>query len=117
MHDGDHRNGYCYSLAVSASWDVVHLLGNEFIGRAMESLYQHYPEARAAPILRTKVIHQPQATFSAQPGFESLRLSRTTPIPGLFLAGDWTRTELPSTAESAAESARRAVDAVGDYLG
>ncbi|WP_174187651.1 hydroxysqualene dehydroxylase HpnE [Nocardia barduliensis] len=116
MHDGDRRNGYCYSLAVSASWDVVHLSGNEFIGRAMESLHQHYPEARSAQVLRTKVIHQPQATFSASPGFESLRLSQTTPVPGLFLAGDWTRTDLPSTMESAVESARRAVAAVEEYL-
>ncbi|MFF4027802.1 FAD-dependent oxidoreductase [Nocardia elegans] len=67
-------------------------------------------------MLRTRVIHQPQATFSAHPGFESLRLEQTTPVRGLFLAGDWTRTELPSTMESAAESARRAVDAVREYL-
>ncbi|MBF6195299.1 hydroxysqualene dehydroxylase HpnE [Nocardia sp. CDC186] len=116
MHDGDHRDGYCYSLAVSASWDVVHLRNDEFVRRATESLHQHYPEARAAQVLRTKVIHQPQATFSAHPGFESLRLSQKTPIGGLFLAGDWTRTQLPSTMESAAESAKRAVDAVRDYL-
>ncbi|WP_083887798.1 FAD-dependent oxidoreductase [Nocardia asiatica] len=116
MHDGDHRNGYCCSLAVSASWDVVHLPGSEFVGRALESLHQHYPEARSAQVLRTEVIHQPQATFSASPGFESLRLSQTTPVPGLFLAGDWTRTDLPSTMESAAESARRAVAAVEGYL-
>ncbi|MEU1544112.1 FAD-dependent oxidoreductase [Nocardia sp. NPDC005745] len=62
------------------------------------------------------MIHQPQATFSAHPGFESLRPSQATPIRGLFLAGDWTRADLPSTMESAAESARRAVDAVQDYL-
>lgn len=77
----------------------------------------HYPESRKAEVLRTHVIHQPQATFSAQPGFESLRLDQTTPIAGLFLAGDWTRTELPSTMEAAAESAVRATDAVAEYLG
>ncbi|WP_232329534.1 FAD-dependent oxidoreductase [Nocardia violaceofusca] len=37
---------------------------------------------------------------------ESLRLEQTTPVRGLFLAGDWTRTALPSTMESAAESYR-----------
>ncbi|MFI7195381.1 FAD-dependent oxidoreductase [Nocardia nova] len=86
--------------------------GEAFVAAALESLRTHYPEARTAKVLRTKVIHQPQATFSAQPGFESLRLGQTTPVRGLFLAGGWTRTELPSTMESAAESARRAVDAV-----
>ncbi|MBF6278097.1 MULTISPECIES: hydroxysqualene dehydroxylase HpnE [Nocardia] len=116
MHDGDHRDGYCYSLAVSASWEVVHLPREAFVAAALESLRTHYPEARTATVLRTKVIHQPQATFSAHPGFESLRLDQTTPVRGLFLAGDWTRTELPSTMESAAESGRRAVDAVRRYL-
>ncbi|WP_036498111.1 FAD-dependent oxidoreductase [Nocardia aobensis] len=43
---------------------------------------------------------------------ESLRLEQTSPVRGLFLAGDWTRTALPSTMESAAESARRPVGAV-----
>ncbi|MEU2037580.1 FAD-dependent oxidoreductase [Nocardia niwae] len=66
--------------------------------------------------MHNRVIHQPQASFPAHPGFESPRLSQTTPIRELFLAGDWTRTELPSTMESAAESARRAVDAVEEYL-
>ncbi|WP_067691261.1 hydroxysqualene dehydroxylase HpnE [Nocardia jejuensis] len=116
MHGTDDAAEHCYSLAVSASWDVVHLRGTEFVSAAVASLHQHYPESRDAQVLRTKVIHQPAATFSAQPGFESQRLPQKTPIPGLFLAGDWTRTELPSTMESAADSALRAVRAVTGYL-
>lgn len=116
MRQGDIRSGHCYSLAVSASWDVVHRPNAEFVAAALESLHKHYPESRNAEVLRTHVIHQPQATFSARPGFESLRLDQTTPIAGLFLAGDWTRTELPSTMEAAAESAVRATTAVTGYL-
>ncbi|MGV9410555.1 hydroxysqualene dehydroxylase HpnE [Nocardia sp. NPDC003693] len=116
MHGSPDAAEHCYSLAVSASWDTVHLRNAEFIDAAIASLHRHYPESRTARVVRTKVIHQPAATFSAQPGFESLRLPHVTPIPGLFLAGDWTRTELPSTMESAAESAVRAVGAVTDYL-
>ncbi|PPJ24280.1 FAD-dependent oxidoreductase [Nocardia nova] len=89
--------------------------GEAFVAAALESLRSHYPEARTAKVLRTRVIHQSQATFSAHPGFESLRLDQTTPVRGLFRAGDWTRTELRSTMESAAEGARRAVDAVRDF--
>ncbi|MFD6455224.1 FAD-dependent oxidoreductase [Nocardia sp. NPDC060220] len=39
-----------------------------------------------------------------------------TPIEGLFLAGDWTETGMPSTMEAAVESAVRAVGAVHEYL-
>ncbi|MGW5140791.1 FAD-dependent oxidoreductase [Nocardia beijingensis] len=92
------------------------LRNDEFIRRAIGPLHQHYSEVRAAEVLRTRVFHQPQARFSAHPGFESRRLSRQTPIGGPFLAGDWTRTELPFAMESAAESARRAVGAVQDCL-
>ncbi|WP_063052294.1 hypothetical protein [Nocardia arthritidis] len=59
MHDGERRDGYCYSLAVSVPCDVVHLRNEEFVSRAIESLHQHYPEARTARVLRPKVIHQP----------------------------------------------------------
>ncbi|MET7771460.1 hydroxysqualene dehydroxylase HpnE [Nocardia sp. NPDC005366] len=116
MHGVETEAGHCYSLAVSASWDVIHLPNAEFTAAAVESLVQHYPEARAAKVLRTHVIHQPQATFSAQPGFDALRLPQRTPIDGLFLAGDWTRTALPSTMEAAAESAVLAVAATREFL-
>jgi uncharacterized protein with NAD-binding domain and iron-sulfur cluster len=103
MHGRDDE--HCYALAVSASWDVIHLKKDAFIDQALASLRQHYPAFADAEVLRTHVIHQPQATFSAQPGFEQLRLDQRTPVEGLFLAGDWTKTELPSTMEAAAESA------------
>ncbi|MGW5919525.1 hydroxysqualene dehydroxylase HpnE [Nocardia fluminea] len=117
MHGAETAAGHCYSLAVSASWDVVHLPNAEFTAAALASLAAHYPEFAEAEVLRTHVIHQPQATFSAQPGFDELRLPQRTPIDGLFLAGDWTDTGMPSTMEAAVESAVRAVDAVNEYLG
>ena len=117
MHGVETEAGHCYSLAVSASWDVVHLPNAEFTAAALASLTKHYPEVAEAEVLRTHVIHQPQATFSAQPGFDELRLPQRTPIEGLFLAGDWTETGMPSTMEAAVESAVRAVDAVREFLG
>ncbi|HSD27150.1 MAG TPA: FAD-dependent oxidoreductase, partial [Vicinamibacteria bacterium] len=43
----------------------------------------------------------------------SLRPGPVTPVPGLFLAGDWTATGLPSTIEGAVRSGRAAARAVG----
>ncbi len=112
MHGDRHGAPHCYALAVSASWDVLHIEKDRFLAEAMSSLRAHYPAFAEARVLRTCVVHQPDATFSAVPGFESLRLPQKTPIPNLFLAGDWTRTGLPSTMEAAVESGARAVDAV-----
>ncbi|AZG47264.1 hydroxysqualene dehydroxylase HpnE [Gordonia insulae] len=110
------RDDHCYALAVSAAWDVVHARRDEFIDAALDSLRRHYPAFADADVLRTHVIHQPQATFSAQPGFEELRLPTRTPVDGLFLAGDWTDTGLPSTMEAAAGSAQQAVTNVLAYV-
>jgi len=45
------------------------------------------------------------------------RPAQATGIPGLYLAGDWTRTDWPSTMEGAARSGRLAAGAVmGDPL-
>lgn len=116
MHGDPAHGPHCYALAVSASWDVVHMDKDKFINEAMASLRKHYPEAAKAKVLHTRVIHQPEATFSARPGFEQLRLPQRTPIENLFLAGDWTQTDLPSTMEAAVESGARAVAALSAYL-
>jgi zeta-carotene desaturase len=50
---------------------------------------------------RGTVIREKRATFSLAPG-EPDRPGVTTPIEGLFLAGDWIDTGLPGTIESAA---------------
>ncbi len=112
QHGERHGAPHCYALAVSASWDVVHLDQETFVREALGSLRKHYPAFEGAKVLHTRVVHQPDATFSAQPGFEALRLPQKTPIPNLFLAGDWTDTALPSTMEAAVESGARAVAAV-----
>ena len=61
------------------------------------------PGARDAVLVRGTVIREKRATFSLaldQPP----RPGVTTPVEGLFLAGDWIETGLPGTIESAAVS-------------
>jgi hypothetical protein len=51
-------------------------------------------------------------TFSITPGLDRFRPGQTTEWPGLYLAGDWTATEWPSTMEGAVRSGRLAAGAV-----
>jgi uncharacterized protein with NAD-binding domain and iron-sulfur cluster len=52
-------------------------------------------------------VREKRATFSLEPG-QPCRPGTTTPIQGLFLAGDWIDTGLPGTIESAVVSGHRA---------
>ena len=88
----------------------------ELLERAAVSLRRCYPDFERAHVVDASVVKHPRATFSAQPGFAALRCTQVTPVAGLFLAGDWTDTELPSTMESAVESGVRAVRAIDAYL-
>ena len=59
-----------------------------------------------------RVLCEKRATFSAAAGCETLRPDCETPLPGLWLAGDYTRTGLPATLEGAVVSGIRCARAV-----
>jgi hydroxysqualene dehydroxylase len=68
------------------------------------------PGARDARLVRGTAIREKRATFSVAPG-QPPRPAVTTPVAGLFLAGDWIDTGLPATIESAALAGHRAARA------
>jgi squalene-associated FAD-dependent desaturase len=109
--------GHYYALIVSAAWQLEGLPQSALLAAAMDSLRLHYPRVRERAVLGASVVRHPRATFSAAPGFNALRCPQATPVANLFLAGDWTDTGLPSTMESAAESAFRAVNALRAAVG
>jgi squalene-associated FAD-dependent desaturase len=71
-----------------------------------------FPAARAATLLRARVVTERAATFSAVPGVDELRPKQTSPIANLFLAGDWTATGWPATMEGAVRSGYLAAEAL-----
>jgi zeta-carotene desaturase len=67
---------------------------------------------KSAKLLKSGVLKEARATFSVTPGLDSYRPKQATPWPGLYLAGDWTATEWPSTMEGAVRSGRLAAGAL-----
>ncbi|WP_267382939.1 MULTISPECIES: hydroxysqualene dehydroxylase HpnE [unclassified Sphingomonas] len=61
-----------------------------------------------APMPRWQVVKEKRATFAATPEQDALRPPARTRWRNLFLAGDWTRTGLPSTIEGAIRSGETA---------
>jgi zeta-carotene desaturase len=84
----------------------------ELVAAAEGALRRYFPAMRDAHVLRSLVMREPEATFAGGPAIEPLRPPNTTPIAGLFLAGDWTATGLPATIEGAVRSGRAAAEAV-----
>ncbi len=61
-------------------------------------------------ILNFKIIRDKHATVDINLEFQQIRPQQETSVEGLYLAGDWTNTELPATLESAALSGKLAVE-------
>jgi squalene-associated FAD-dependent desaturase len=101
--------GEWYSqVVVSASREWRALGHGELERRAVAELHRVFPDFRHATVLRSKVVTEKSATFSAVPGVDALRPTQRTPVPNLVLAGDWTATGWPATMEGAVISGHRA---------
>jgi hypothetical protein len=89
------------SLVASGADALVGADDTTLVALAAREVAASIPGARGAVLNRGTVIREKRATFSLAPG-EPDRPGVTTPIDGLFLAGDWIDTGLPGTIESAA---------------
>ncbi len=99
------------SVVSSGATDLVTRDNASLAALAQRELARLVPAAAAAKVTRTIVVREPRASFSLAPG-QPARPGPQTPVPGLYLAGDWTDTGLPATIEGAVVSGHRAADAV-----
>ena len=102
-----HRNAKDHghiTLVISGAHRFVTWKDTKISSMAMEELYRLFPNAKEAILRRSLVIKELQATLSPTLGTESLRPESATCYPNFFIAGDWTKTGLPATIESACVS-------------
>jgi squalene-associated FAD-dependent desaturase len=104
--------GRYIQLVVSASRSLETMPRADVIALALRELADFFPAARDAKLEKSHVVKEIRATFSAAPGLESRRPLSRTPIPNLFLAGDWTRSGWPATMEGAVRSGYLAAEAI-----
>ncbi len=114
--EGEPGHSYRVAMVTSGARDLVDRPGEELRDLALAEIRRYLPAARRAGLLHSRVLKERLATFSPGAGSASLRLPQATPVPNLFLAGDWTDTGLPGTLESAALSGHRCADLLGKAL-
>jgi squalene-associated FAD-dependent desaturase len=108
---------FYHQVVISASHDLATMDPMAVVSRVFDELKQVFPAAREARLVRSKIVTEREAVFSVRPGFDRVRPAQTTPIPGLFLAGDWTATGWPATMESAVRSGYLAAERVLESFG
>lgn len=111
------ESGQYLQLVISASYDLVSKSRQEIIDLCVRELSEVLPKARSAQLRKANVVKEVHATFSPRPGSDAFRPPQRTDLPGLFLAGDWTRTGWPSTMEGAVRSGYLAAEAVLEFAG
>ena len=104
--------GSYLELVISASWPELQQSREDILASALREAEIFFPTIKQATLLKTGVLKEARATFSVTPGLDRFRPQPKTPVPGIYLAGDWTATEWPSTMESAVRSGRLAAGAV-----
>ena len=112
---GDKGSGSQYvCISISGAWCYVNKPKQELKELFVEEMTRLFPRSRDAQIERFLVVKEPDATFRSVPGASNHRLSHTTPISNLFLAGEWTDTGWPSTMEGAVRSGVFAANLVAE---
>lgn len=99
------------------SYRAHHLSDTDIVAATRRELAEIAPTITHARLLHARVHRVPMAIPAPHPGTEHLRLPQATPVPNFFVAGDWTRTGLPASMESAVRAGLLAAEAVLDARG
>ena len=110
--ESSESGGQYLQLVISASYSLTSRSRQEIIAMCLEELRDVLPATREATLVKGTVVKEMSATFSPSPGSDRWRPAQKSPLPRLFLAGDWTSTGWPSTMEGAVRSGYLAAEAI-----
>lgn len=112
----DPGSGHHYALSLSDAADLMERPKRLIVAEAEREIRRLLPGAREARLLKATVRKMRHATFGCEPGHRTCRPGHETPVTGLYLAGDYTQSEWPSTMEAAALSGRACAREVDRFL-
>lgn len=106
--------GSYVELVIAGSKSELAMTREQILATSLAELKRFFPETAGVQPIKAGILKEARATFSVTPGLDAFRPQQKTAIPGLYLAGDWTSTDWPSTMEGAARSGRLAA---GEVMG
>ena len=108
--------GQYITVSLSGAWEFWPMSKEALRETFIPELARLFPAAKDAEITRFVIVKEQRATFRSLPDAPNNRLPSATPLPNLFLAGDWTDTGWPATMESAVRSGNIAAEAVANVV-
>ena len=113
----NNTTAHYYQIVISASRHLADQSKDEITAQVVGELAAVWPVVLEAKVIQARTVTQQHAVFSVRPGIEMLRPSQKCSIPNLFLAGDWTQTDWPSTMEGAVRSGYLAAEQALEFSG
>ena len=104
--------GQYICISISGAWQYIDKPKQELKEIFLQEMAKQFPKAQCAKVRKFLVVKEPQATFRSEPGAGDRRPTQQTPVSNLFLAGEWTQTDWPSTMEGAIRSGVFAANAL-----
>lgn len=111
MREIHQQNAQYLQVVISASRELAGESQEEIIRKIDAELRAIWPENQPR-LLHARMITERRAVFAVTPGIDALRPEQQTALPGLQVAGDWTRTGWPATMEGAVISGFKAAENV-----
>jgi phytoene desaturase len=108
-HDG---RGSIVEMVVAPAGELIGKADEVVLQQVLNDFFRLHPEARGAQLRKYSLVRIPNSVYQARPGVDKYRPDQATPVPNLFLAGDYTRQEFMASIEGAVRSAKRAVERI-----
>lgn len=107
-----HDHGSVFELVVAPADKLIAQSDEEVLAVVLNDFYRMHPEAREATLVKYKLVRIPNSVYQARPGVDKYRPDQASPVPNLFLAGDFTQQEFLASIEGAIRSAKRCVQRI-----
>ena len=100
------------SVIMSPADDLLHRPDSEILNTALKTLGAVQPAIREATVVKSVVLKHAQHLIRPLPGAMARRPTQQTPIPNLFLAGDWTQQDYFGSQEGAVRGGKACAQAI-----
>jgi 15-cis-phytoene desaturase len=100
------------SVIVSPADELMGASDSQIVAEVMASLRPVEPGLRGAEPRKVVILRHARHLVRPLPGAMSRRPSQVTPVPNLFLAGDWTQQDFLGSQEGAVRGGKRCAEAI-----